>query len=81
MQFSIFAGALQILPKSQLPVLMSIIMVTQAMLSAPSGLRAKQSLYARNQVLLTGYAAMIGADLAFALLPHATGDGLPCQAQ
>ena len=68
--------AMQILPKSQLPVLMSIIMVSQALLSAPSGIRAKRSLGDRNKVLLTGYAAMIGADLAFALLPHATGKGL-----
>lgn len=63
----------QILPKSQLPILMSIMMVIQAMLSAPSGLHAKKSLKARNQVILLGYVAMIGADLMFALVPNPSG--------
>ena len=69
---------LQILPKSQLPVLMSTVMVVQAFLAAPSGLQAKRSLGARNQVLLLGYAAMIAADLCFALWPTASGIALPC---
>ncbi|KAK9803095.1 hypothetical protein WJX73_000936 [Symbiochloris irregularis] len=62
-----------ILPKSQLPLLMSTVMVLQAVLSAPSGLQAKKSLAERNKVLLLGYAAMIGADLCFAMSSSAAG--------
>ena len=61
------------LPKSQLPLLTSAMMVTQAFLAAPAGLAAKKSLGARNRVILTGYAAMIAADLSFALLPSTIG--------
>lgn len=60
--------------KSQLPLLTSIIMVTQAFLSAPAGIRAKRSIKDRNQVLLLGYAAMIAADLSFALIPSVLGE-------
>ena len=48
-------------------------MLGQAFLSAPAGLRAKRSIKDRNQVLLAGYAAMIAADLAFALMPSYIG--------
>ncbi len=60
--------------KAQLPLLTSIIMVVQAFLSAPAGLRAKRSIADRNQVLLLGYAAMIAADLSFALVPSMLGE-------
>lgn len=63
--------------KAQLPLLTSIIMVTQAFLSAPAGIRAKRSIKDRNQVLLLGYAAMIAADLSFALIPSVLGKNLP----
>ena len=59
--------------KAQLPLLTSVIMVTQAFISAPAGLRAKRSLKDRNQVLLLGYAAMIAADLTFAFMPTVYG--------
>ena len=65
---------LQVLPKSQLPLLTSAMMVTQAFLAAPAGLAAKKSLGARNRVILVGYAAMIAADLSFALLPSVIGE-------
>ena len=61
--------AAQVMSKAQLPLLTSVIMLGQAFLSAPAGLRAKRSIKDRNQVLLAGYAAMIAADLAFALVP------------
>ena len=63
----------QVMSKAQLPLLTSVIMVTQAFISAPAGLRAKRSLKDRNQVLLLGYAAMIAADLTFAFMPTVYG--------
>ncbi|KAK9917953.1 hypothetical protein WJX75_000018 [Coccomyxa subellipsoidea] len=62
-----------VMSKAQLPLLTSIIMVVQAFLSAPAGIRAKRSIKDRNQVLLLGYAAMIAADLCFALVPSVVG--------
>lgn len=59
--------------RAQLPLLTSVIMVTQAFISAPAGIRAKRSIKDRNQVLLFGYAAMIAADLTFAFLPTVYG--------
>ena len=38
--------------KAQLPLLTSIMMVVQAFLAAPAGLRAKRSIADRNQVRL-----------------------------
>ena len=63
----------QVMSKAQLPLLTSVIMVTQAFISAPAGIRAKRSLKDRNQVLLLGYAAMIAADLTFAFMPTVYG--------
>ena len=59
--------------KSQLPLLTSAMMLTQALLAAPAGIRAKTSLKARNNVLLLGFLAMIGADLAFAFIGSVPG--------
>lgn len=59
--------------KAQLPLLTSIMMVTQAFLAAPAGIRAKRSIRDRNAVILVGYAAMIAADLTFALVPSVYG--------
>ena len=42
----------QVMSKAQLPLLTSIMMVVQAFLAAPAGLRAKRSIKDRNQVLL-----------------------------
>ena len=64
--------------KAQLPLLTSVIMVTQAFISAPAGIRAKRSIKDRNQVLLFGYAAMIAADLTFAFLPTVYGEHSAC---
>jgi hypothetical protein len=60
--------------KAQLPVLMSIMMITQAVLSTPCGLRAKRSLKERNHLLLAGFGAMMVADLLFAKLGTPQGD-------
>ncbi|CAK0785495.1 hypothetical protein CVIRNUC_008704 [Coccomyxa viridis] len=62
-----------VMSRAQLPLLTSVIMVTQAFISAPAGIRAKRSIKDRNQVLLFGYAAMIAADLTFAFLPTVYG--------
>ena len=59
--------------KSQLPLVTSMMMVTQAVLATPVGLRAKRSIGARNGLLLLGFGAMISADLVFALTNNATG--------
>ena len=60
--------------KAQLPVLTSIMMISQAVLSTPCGLRAKRSLKARNGMLLAGFGAMSAADLTFAKLSSPPGD-------
>ncbi len=59
--------------KSQLPLVTSMMMVTQAVLATPVGLRAKRSIGARNGLLLLGFGAMISADLVFALTNNAAG--------
>jgi hypothetical protein len=64
---------MQVMPKAQLPILVSIIMVIQAVLAAPSGLQAKKSIKDRNMVLLVGYAAIIAANAAFAMIPSIQG--------
>lgn len=55
-------------------MLMSTMMITQAVLAAPAGLKAKKSLGDRNYIILLGYAAMIGADLAFAFFTTPVGE-------
>ncbi len=67
------AACLQIMPRAQLPALTSTMMIAQALLAAPAGIRAKHSIKARNTVLLLGYAAMIAADLSFAFLTSVPG--------
>ncbi|KAK9849389.1 hypothetical protein WJX84_005290 [Apatococcus fuscideae] len=62
-----------VMAKSQLPLLTSTMMLTTTLLAAPAGIRAKSSLKARNNVLLLGFLAMIGADLAFALIGSVPG--------
>lgn len=64
------------MPKAQLPLLTSTMMLVQAFLAAPAGLRAKGSIKARNTVLLLGYLAMILADLSFAFLGSVPGASL-----
>lgn len=65
------------MPKAQLPLLTSTIMLVQAFLAAPAGIRAKGSIKARNGVLLVGFAAMIAADLSFAFLTSIPGVASP----
>ena len=62
--------------KAQLPVLMSIMMITQAVLATPCGLRAKRSLKERNNLLLGGFGTMIIADLLFAKMATPQGNQL-----
>lgn len=64
----------QVMNKAQLPILTSIMMISQAVLSTPCGLRAKRSLKARNGMLLAGFGAMIAADLTFAKLSSPQGE-------
>lgn len=59
--------------RSQLPALTSTMMIAQAFLAAPAGIRAKKSIKSRNSVLLLGYAAMIAADLSFAFFNSVAG--------
>lgn len=63
----------QIMPKAELPLLTSIMMITQALLSAPMGFRAKASVKARNAILLLGCVALVGANASFALLNTTSG--------
>ena len=69
---------MQVMDKAQLPVLMSIMMITQAVLSTPCGLRAKRSLKERNNLLLGGFGTMIIADLFFAKISTPTGTRRHC---
>ena len=67
------------MPRSQLPALTSTMMIAQAFLAAPAGIRAKGSIKARNTVLLLGYAAMIAADLSFAFFNTVPGGQLQAE--
>ncbi|RMZ55697.1 hypothetical protein APUTEX25_005738 [Auxenochlorella protothecoides] len=62
-----------VMDRASLPALTSIMMVTQAALATPAGLRAKRSVAARNAVVVLGIFALIGANAAFALLPSTPG--------
>ncbi|KAL4436676.1 hypothetical protein ABPG75_003815 [Micractinium tetrahymenae] len=62
-----------VMDRSKLPYLIPCMMVTQAVLAAPMGVRAKASVASRNRVLLQGMACMIAADACFALWPSAAG--------
>lgn len=62
-----------VMDKAQLPLLTSIMMITQAVLSTPCGIRAKQSLKERNKLLLAGFGTMIVADLLFAKMSTPQG--------
>ena len=65
--------------RSQLPALTSTTMLVQAALSTPISARAKQSIKARNTVLVGGILTMVAANAAFALIPAVWGAlTLPC---
>ena len=62
--------------KASLPVLTSIMMLTQAVLATPMGLKAKESVQSRNLVIILGIAVLIGANASFAFIPSFTGMAL-----
>ncbi len=64
---------LQVMDRSQLPALTSTTMLVQAALSTPISARAKQSVRARNTVLVGGILTMVAANAAFALIPAVWG--------
>lgn len=65
--------AKMVMDKASLPVLTSVIMITQAILSTPAGMRAKRSVKDRNTVIIIGTAVLILANAAFAFLPSYLG--------
>lgn len=65
-----------VMDKASLPVLTSIIMLTQAVLATPMGLKAKESVASRNMVIVAGIAVLIGANASFAFIPSFTGMAL-----
>eukprot|EP00890_Picochlorum_soloecismus_P006851 jgi/Picsp_1/991/NSC_04475-R1_major facilitator superfamily mfs_1 len=65
-----------VMDKASLPILTSIMMITQAILATPMGLKAKQNVKARNTVIATGIAVLIGANAAFAFIPSFQGMAL-----
>eukprot|EP00889_Picochlorum_renovo_P002821 jgi/Picre1/29851/NNA_005233.t1 len=65
-----------VMDKASLPVLTSIIMLTQAVLATPMGLKAKESVASRNMVIVAGIAVLIGANASFAFIPSFIGMAL-----
>ena len=68
--------AKMVMNKASLPILTSIMMLTQAVLATPMGLKAKESVKSRNMVIVAGIAVLIGANAAFAFIPSFTGMAL-----
>jgi MFS family permease len=62
-----------IMDKASLPLLTSVMMITQAVLAAPMGLKAKESVKSRNMVIAIGTAFLIGANASFSLIPSFQG--------
>lgn len=65
-----------VMDKASLPILTSIMMLTQAVLATPMGLKAKESVQSRNMVIIAGIAVLIGANAAFAFIPSFSGMAL-----
>ena len=65
-----------VMDKASLPLLTSIMMLTQAVLAAPMGIKAKESVRSRNLVIVVGIAVLIGANAAFAFIPSFYGMSL-----
>lgn len=65
-----------VMDKASLPVLTSIMMITQAVLATPMGLKARESVKSRNTVIALGIAVLIGANASFALIPSFQGMAL-----
>lgn len=62
-----------VMDKASLPLLTSMMMITQAVLATPMGLKAKESVRSRNTVIAVGTAVLILANAAFAFLPSFEG--------
>lgn len=62
-----------VMDKASLPILTSIMMLTQAVLATPMGLKAKESVQSRNMVIIAGIAVLIGANAALAFIPSFSG--------
>ncbi len=65
-----------VMDKASLPILTSIMMLTQAVLATPMGLKAKESVQSRNTVIIAGIAVLIGANAALAFIPSFSGMAL-----
>lgn len=65
-----------VMDKASLPILTSIMMLTQAVLATPMGLKAKESVQSRNMVIIAGIAVLIGANAALAFIPSFSGMAL-----
>lgn len=61
---------------TRLPLLNPFMMAPVVLLAAPVGARAKRSVAARNTALLIGFAVLIAGNLAFAMIPSVTGEGV-----
>lgn len=62
-----------VMDKARIPTLTFFSMAPVVALATPMGLRAKQSVAARNRVLLLGMSALIAANACFSLVPSYLG--------
>lgn len=62
-----------VMDKASLPILTSVMMITQAILATPMGLKARESVGSRNTIIAVGTAVLIGANASFALIPSFKG--------
>lgn len=65
-----------IIDNTSLPALTSIMMITQAVLATPMGLKARESVKSRNTVIAVGILVLIGANASLALIPTFQGMAL-----
>lgn len=68
--------AKQVIPKTMIPLLFTVVMFTQTVLTAPLSKMSGQSVHNRNRLLLLGFLFMIAANTAFALPACATVPGM-----
>ena len=62
-----------VMDKASLPLLTSVMMITQAVLATPMGLQARKNVKSRNMVIGVGIMMLVGANAAFALIPTLKG--------
>ncbi|KAL4517857.1 hypothetical protein Ndes2526A_g02232 [Nannochloris sp. 'desiccata'] len=65
-----------VMDKASLPILVSIMMITQAILATPMGLKARASVKSRNTIIALGIAVLIGANASFIYIPSFQGMAL-----